>query len=192
MSDGADQRVLGACAELSGLADQIGEFIQYWGFKKVHGRIWAHLFLSKVPFDAMDIRRRLNISKALVSLSVRDLIHYGVIREAGKSERGTILYEANPDIREAIFNVLRTREKKMMARIDSALKLVDALGHETRCQHHLAEERLKGLGDLIGRCSSSLELLLDSQAFDGDALDAFFGIQKACQEMAAKGSRFTQ
>jgi hypothetical protein len=80
----------------------------------------------------------------------------------------------------------------MMARIDSAFKLVDALGYEARCQHNLAEERLKGLGDLIGRFSSSLELLLDSQAFDGDAIDAFFGIQKACQEMAAKGSRITQ
>lgn len=155
--------------EVWDLAEQIGDFIQYWGFKKVHGRIWAHLYVSKVPLDALEIRQRLNISKALVSLTVRDLIHYSVIREAGRSDRGTILYEANVDVREAIFNVLRSREKKMLSRISAAYQLVQQLPPRDREQMSLCETKLEKLGELVQGASSALEAFLGSDKLDTPA-----------------------
>ena len=35
-----DRRVLEVC-------DAIGEFIEYWGFKSIHGRVWAMLALGQ-------------------------------------------------------------------------------------------------------------------------------------------------
>src|SRR5262245_52829687 len=135
--------------ELAELAEQIGHFIQYWGFKKVHGRIWTHLYLSTHPLDALELRTRLKISKALVSLTVKDLIEFGVIRECGKSERGTILYEANPHLHAAIFNVLRGREKKMMAQIAAAHRTLETCLNDGERHKNVNGQRLKDLGEII-------------------------------------------
>ncbi len=100
----------GSLPELEDLADQIGEFIHYWGFKRIHGRIWTHIYLAAKPLDAADLVRQMKISKALVSISLRELIDFEVIEEVGKSSRGTHLYRANPDILKVILSVLRQRE----------------------------------------------------------------------------------
>lgn len=164
------------CHELKEFADTIGDFIQYWGFKKVHGRIWAHLFTSSMPLDALEIRQRLNISKALVSLSVRDLIHYAVIRECGKSERGTILYEANPNVKEAICNVLKSRERKMVSQILSAHKGVCSLPDAKKAELNVHHERLNSLGELIAGVTVALEGLLACENLDAGAWKNFMGV----------------
>lgn len=170
--------------ELSELADQIGEFIQYWGFKKVHGRIWAHLFLSDVPLDAMALRTRLKISKALVSLTVKDLIEFGVIRECGKSERGTILYEAHPEVHTAIFNVIRGREKKMLSQISAAHR---SLSHSVNGgQHSLGVngDRLKNLGEMIEGASNGLDCLLATSGVGSGSLETLFGTSRASRAVS--------
>src|SRR4051812_25087650 len=110
--------------ELEDLAEQIGEFIEYWGYKKVHGRIWTHLILSETPLDATALIRRLGISKALASMSLADLISPGVIYEAGRGKRGTILYAPNLNLTQVILNVLRQRERRMLARIAASFALL--------------------------------------------------------------------
>jgi len=165
--------------ELKDLADHIGDFIQYWGFKRVHGRIWIHLFLSKVPLDAFDLRQRLGISKALVSLSVRDLIHYSVIRECGKSDRGTILYEANPVMKEAISNVLRSREKKMLASIQSTHQQIASLSEDQIAGLNISRERLDSLGEVIQGAHHALECLLACQELDGEVWKNFLGLSNS-------------
>ena len=37
-----NRRVMEVC-------DSIGDFIEYWGFKAIHGRVWALLALSTDP-----------------------------------------------------------------------------------------------------------------------------------------------
>jgi DNA-binding transcriptional regulator GbsR (MarR family) len=159
--------------ELWDLAHQIGAFIQYWGFKHVHGRIWAHLYLSQRPLDATDIRKRLGISKALVSLSVRDLMAYAVIREVGKSERGTILYEANPDIKEAIYTVMRSREKKMLSQILASQQSLQQLNPEALNALEIQKERLESLGEFISAGHGALDFLLNSQELNEETMTAF-------------------
>jgi DNA-binding transcriptional regulator GbsR (MarR family) len=106
--------------ELRETAGLIGEFIQYWGFKKVHGRIWAYLFLMKTPLSTRHLCELLKISNSLVSISVAELMKYGVISEAGKGPNGVLLYQANPDVGSVIAGVLRNREQKLLRLIQSS------------------------------------------------------------------------
>jgi DNA-binding transcriptional regulator GbsR (MarR family) len=152
-----------APAELKRLADQIGEFIQYWGFKKVHGRIWTHIFLANKPIDAAEIMRRLGVSKALVSMSLSDLMRYDVIEEAGRSERGTLVYKANPDVMNVILNVVRQREKLMFSRIRAAQKNLTALPQKTGS---IDSEKLRTLGTFINMGHDALETFLVRGRFD--------------------------
>ncbi len=160
------------------LASLVGDFIQYWGFKNVHGRIWTHLYLSKTPLDALEIRKRLKISKALVSLSVHDLMHYNVIKEVGKSPRGTILYTANSDLHEAIFNVLRTREERMVARIQGACRLLQAVPDTDRSAVGIDADRLNMMSEIITSAKDSLDLFLNGQGLTEMSLCHLLSVKK--------------
>lgn len=103
--------------EVQNLADLVGQFIQYWGFKKIHGEIWAHIWLAKSPIDATTLVKRLGVSKALVSLAIKDLIQYDVIRTFSEGDRRKILLIANKDVHTVIINVLKSRESKLIEQI---------------------------------------------------------------------------
>jgi DNA-binding transcriptional regulator GbsR (MarR family) len=148
------------------LASEVGRFIEYWGFKKIHGKIWVHLFLSATPLDAAELMKRLQISKALVSISLRDLMNYDVILQKGKSVEGTLLYVANPNIGEVISNVIKQREKKMLTKVLEAQKNLMNLSKIEKNQQNISEIKLRSLGKLIKNADSGIEALLHLKTFN--------------------------
>jgi len=152
--------------ELALMADQVGRFMQYWGFKKIHGRIWTHIYLSSIPLDAGTLMKRLRVSKALMSLSLHDLMDHGVIREAGKSERGTQVYVANPNIISLILSVLRSREKKMLLEIESAWRMLRNVSHSEVADAQLEVTRVENLGQLIHEAQGALDAILELSRVD--------------------------
>ncbi len=140
------------CPEIDDLSELIGEFIQYWGFKSIHGKIWIHLYLSTEPLDAKALMNRLNISKALVSISLRDLMLYDVVLEDMVSSEGTKTYTANTDVKGVIERVLRGREKIMMGKIkgsfqnlkDAPASELAAMGVQTKRVRELEKLITKG------------------------------------------------
>lgn len=168
--------------EMEDLAEQIGEFIHYWGFKRVHGRIWTHLYLAKRPLDAADLVRQMKISKALVSISLRELLEYEVIEEVGKSPKGTHLYRTNPDILKVILSVLRQREKRIIARIQAAQNSLERTSLADREAHGMSDESLKMLGELISKASIGLESFIAFKSVDfGEWRNAFITTDLAAE-----------
>jgi HTH-type transcriptional regulator, glycine betaine synthesis regulator len=149
-----------APSEVQELANQVGVFIQYWGFKSVHGRLWAHLFLSNEPLDAGALIKRLAISKALVSMSLKELMKYKVVRVAGRSPEGTVLYDANPDLTGVILNVLKMRERKLIDRVSAACQNLREVSAEEKTKHKLSDDRIEAMGDLIKTGRRTLESFL--------------------------------
>jgi DNA-binding transcriptional regulator GbsR (MarR family) len=165
-SPAADPKNLPDLPELNDLAEQVGEFIAYWGFKKVHGRLWTHLFLSEHPLDAAEFIERLGISKALVSMTLSDLLQDQVILPAGKSPRGTDLFVANPDTSGVITNVLRTREKRMLSRIEAAFRLFKGLPAKDKKVWALSDSRQEELGTLIQGAQDAIEGFISLTSID--------------------------
>jgi DNA-binding transcriptional regulator GbsR (MarR family) len=159
--------------ELFEMAEQVGEFIQYWGFKRVHGRIWCHLFLSCEAIDAAEIMSRLKISKALVSITVRELLEYKVISEDGKSKNGTQLYVANPKVMDVVLNVLRKRERKMLSQIHAAHRMLNSLTPTQLKELNIDQVRLKSLGEMVGTAEKGLDALLVFGQMDFTGLEQF-------------------
>jgi len=167
-----------SCPQVTDLANQIGAFLQYWGFKKVHGRIWTILYLSKNSLDAADLRHRLKISKALVSLSIRDLLRYGVVVEVGKSRRGTTLYKASEDVRPAIVKVLQERENEMISRIARAHKECADLDPMNLNRLEIDGDRLKTLEQMIDLATSLLRNILLIEKTSPEILAGFVSLLK--------------
>jgi len=169
--------------ELQDLADQVGEFIEYWGFKRVHGKVWLHFFLSESPLDAAEIIGRLGISKALVSMTLNELLEYEVILPAGKSTRGTELFVANTETVAVILNVLRKREKRMLSRVEAAHRLLKQLPARERKSLELSEDRQEHLTQLIQNAQAAIEGILGLTQVDlklwRDLAKTFAGSEKS-------------
>lgn len=152
--------------ELEELASEVGEFICYWGFKKIHGRIWTHIYLAEHPLDAGQLMQRLKVSKALISLSLNDLLKYDVILESGKSSRGTQTYVPNPDVLDVILNVLRRRERKMLTKAETSHKMLSALSDENLHRARVHRDRVVALGKMIHQAQNALSSLLELATVD--------------------------
>lgn len=118
------------------LENAVGHFMEYWGFKRIHGRIWAHLFTSQGPLDSTALMARLRVSKGLMSLALRDLLEHEVIKCDHVGRHGTTYYVANANLQEVVTNVLRKRESRML---EQAQRAVDGLSR-------LSSVELKRLG----------------------------------------------
>jgi DNA-binding transcriptional regulator GbsR (MarR family) len=152
--------------ELEDVANLVGVFIEYWGFKNVHGRIWAHLFLSSMPLDAGQIMDRLKISKALTSMSLAELLQYDVVQVAGKGDRGSVLYKANTELISVISNVLRSRERRMLCRTSAAAKNLKGLPTDKRKTVELDPTRVDCLIDMVEHAEKCLDGFLTMSKVD--------------------------
>lgn len=146
--------------ELEDVVGRVGDFIQYWGFKNVHGRVWAHLFLGGRPMDTHCLLARLGISKALLSMTLNELLEYDVIKTVGKSASGAALYDANTDLAAVIAGVLRKRERRMLAGLSSATKVLSALPPELDGECGINRERAGRLHELVDMAERTLDSLL--------------------------------
>jgi DNA-binding transcriptional regulator GbsR (MarR family) len=151
--------------EVHTLANQIGDFIQYWGFRKVEGRLWTYIFLAKVPLKAEELMKRTGISKAMLSLSLNELLKYDVIRKAYPDRERGQAYISNPNVMEVISNVLRTRERQLLGKIESSFLCAQKTPDGVK-NFDLNPERLEFLGQMIGAATQLLDSLLSMQALD--------------------------
>src|SRR5690349_15490510 len=89
-------------------ASAVGEFIAYWGFKSIHGRLWTLLAVSVEPQSQASLARACGVSRALVSASIDELTSYGLVRAVGEGRNAP--YVAVFDVWPTIADVLRSRE----------------------------------------------------------------------------------
>lgn len=146
--------------ELFELEATVGQFMQYWGFKNIHGRIWTHLFLSQNPLETSELMERLHVSKGLMSLAIRDLLEYEVILSDSIGRHGTVFYKANPDILKVISNVLKARETKMLAQAREASEGLKKISSEKMESFGLSSERVKNVLELTGSAQLILQAFL--------------------------------
>lgn len=137
------------------LAQSIGDFIRYWGFRRIHGEIWTLVFLSREPLSGAEIVQQLKVSKALVSPALRELESYELIYQVESVDAKTKRYEANPDVFGVIQQVLRGRESALLKKVKQDF---EALGRDST--EELSPERVRALGDMIQSANVFLNALM--------------------------------
>jgi DNA-binding transcriptional regulator GbsR (MarR family) len=155
---------------LKNLALSIGEFIRYWGFRRIHGAIWTQLYLSSAPLSGTELSDRLEVSKALISPALVELVEWKLIREVDSGDKKTRLFEAEPDVNTVIRHVLEIREKKLLAKISKYYGDLEALGENQAVD----ASRLESLGQMVGSAELMLQLLLAQK----EVLDLPFKFEK--------------
>jgi len=102
--------------------ESVGRVIEYWGFKRNHGRLWALLYILDAPMSATELGRRLGLSKGAVSMVVRELESWSVVRRVPARSRSGVAYVAERDLWLMLETVLRQRESRMVAQVREDLE----------------------------------------------------------------------
>jgi len=139
------------------LSSGIGDFIRYWGFRRVHGEIWTQVYLSEVPLSCTDLVERLELSKALISPAIEELVDFGLLLDAPSPNSKTKLYQANEDVNKVIQDVLRRRELPMLKKISYDF---DALKKSNLSDAQISSRRLESLGEMILSAQLMLQIMI--------------------------------
>lgn len=126
--------------------EAVGQVVELWGFKRVHGMIWMYLYLQAAPVGAKDIQGALGISAGLVSMSLAELQHWAVVhRQSAPGERKDY-YVAEANIGRPILKVLREREAYQLALMVDVLRAVrEGLDPQANPDDAVAARQLDGL-----------------------------------------------
>ncbi len=141
------------------LASQVGDFIRYWGFRRIHGEIWTLVYLSETPLSGKEIIDRLKVSKALVSPALKELEMEELIVRAPSENTKVKRYAANEDVMKVIKGVLKRREKPMLDKVHNSYESLST--NTLSGQNGLHSERFTKLGEMINTAQLGLQLLLD-------------------------------
>ena len=90
--------------------EAVGQMMELWGFKRIHGMVWTYIFLAPHPQTAQDIRTGLGISTGLASMTLADLARWGVVHRRSPPGERRDFFEAEANIWRPILKVLRERE----------------------------------------------------------------------------------
>ena len=156
-------------------SDAVGDFIRYWGFRRIHGQLWTQIYLSTVPLSGVQLMRKLGVSKALVSPGLSELVKLKLIF-AEQADGRTKTYTANPDVFGVIRDVLKTREQHL---INKAQKSFDELNDRIETENTnfgIEASRLKSLGEMIGAATIAIDLVIKST--DSDAATHWLSLEQ--------------
>jgi DNA-binding transcriptional regulator GbsR (MarR family) len=154
--------------KLQKLAAGIGHFIRYWGFRKIHGEIWAVVYLSTKSMSGIEIGRSLKVSKALVSPALKELEAEGLIVQTSSENSKTKRYIAEDNVANIIQRVLKRREIPMIEKIQQQHH--DLMVH-SKDKENLSTERLHKMGMMIQLAQVGLGYVIESNQILADQND---------------------
>ena len=118
------------------VADTIGEIMGFWNFKPSMGRVWTVLYLSPSSLSADEIGARTELSAGSVSMTLQELLQWGVVKKAWRRGSRRRYFEAETDLIAMITRVFRERELRMIddavQRMEQAAELLAALPRNER------------------------------------------------------------
>jgi DNA-binding transcriptional regulator GbsR (MarR family) len=156
--------------------DAVGNVIEFWGFKRNQGRVWALLYLRDEAMTAADIEKELALSKGGVSMLIRDLERWGVVLRVRLHGDASWHYRAETDLMQMARRVIEEREFTFIARIRAdlaeALKLAEADPATPRPKI----DRIRKMEAVAEATEKALSVFLKTSRFDvGSMFDRFRG-----------------
>ncbi len=146
----------------SRLANEVGEFIAYWGFKKIHGQAWTLIYLSRQPIGAGEITATLKVSKGLVSIALKELCDFELVRIASEPGRKVKRYVAAENVFAIIQSILATRELVLIQSAEKEQQILSEQSIRSPSKVSVSPDRLQSLGEMIQGAKLLVEHLLQA------------------------------
>ncbi|MFO0750112.1 MAG: transcriptional regulator [Myxococcota bacterium] len=162
----ADQAPVGKLKPWEALvADAVANVIEFWNFKRSHGLVWALLYLRGRPMDAGEIQAELGLSKGGVSMGIRELEHWNVVRRIRAPGDTVWRYAAETDFLGMIGKVVAEREGSLVDSVARDLSRAEMLAADDPGDP-AALERVKKMRSLAELVSAALRAFLHTANLD--------------------------
>lgn len=133
------------------VVDAVGNVIDFWQFKRNQGRVWALLYLRGRPHSAQDLQDALGLSKGAVSILVRELEQWNVVRRVRTPADPTWRYEAEVDLMKMVRKVIEERETMLVTRVRRDLERAEQMARDTNAPKDVRArlERMRKLSAMV-------------------------------------------
>ncbi|GAB4478315.1 MAG: hypothetical protein Kow00124_22550 [Anaerolineae bacterium] len=116
----------------------LGKLTDFFGFSPVMGHLYGALLMSPEPLSLDELEEMVGKSKASVSMNMRALERWGMVREVWVKGDRRKFYEAESDYWKVIATVLQSRERR---EVGIALEVLDeSVANLEAAQPRLSEE----------------------------------------------------
>ncbi|MEO6953873.1 MAG: MarR family transcriptional regulator [Polyangia bacterium] len=190
------QRELEARTARLRVADVVGNLMEFWGFKRGMGRVWALCYTSPKALSAADIGAELQMSAGAVSMTLAELTKWGVVRRSWVPGDRRDFYEAETSVWKLVSRVVREREltlvreaKESFVAADRALQLAAQGGTpEEKKRRAFERDRIGQLRSIAETGESLLSALVAGEAISAAPL-AVLGAATALYEDVTRRRR---
>jgi HTH-type transcriptional regulator, glycine betaine synthesis regulator len=160
------------------VTELVGRLIEFWGFKRNMGRVWAVLYLSPAPLSAADIRQALQLSTGAVSMTLNELGRWGVVKKLWVPGERRDYFSAEVQLWKMISRVMAEREGgEINAAIEACHEALGALkpylASADPKERERAELQQRRIGALLGLAELGrrlLDMLLETAKLDAQPL----------------------
>lgn len=165
------------------VTDAVGRLMEFWGFKRNMGRVWAVMYLSPHPLTAADLKDLLQISSGAVSMTLAELTRWGVVKKVWVQGERKDFFVGEVALWRMISRVLGERERAEIVSAVEAfehaietleLKRKDARTDDAlRAKIDLQVRRVRALLELSKLGRTLLDALLATAKVDAEPLTRF-------------------
>ncbi|RKH34424.1 MarR family transcriptional regulator [Corallococcus praedator] len=146
--------------------EAVGNVIEFWGFKRNQGRVWALLYLRGEPLTAGEIERELDLSKGGVSMLLRDLERWGAVQRVRVPQDTVWRYSAETDLVRMVTHVVEEREAAFVTRIRADLSEARRLAEGVGSLPTERLRRLERMATLAEHVERALRLFIKTSRLD--------------------------
>jgi len=125
-----------------------GEMGSRWGINRTVGQIYALLFLSRDPLNAEDIVEALGVSRSNVSMGLKELQAWNLVRLQHKPGDRRDYFTTPDDIWQIVRTLVDERKKREIDPTQSLLREVLMQKPGTPEERH-AQDRMREMHDLF-------------------------------------------
>ena len=134
-----------------------GDMSSWWGVSRTMAEIHGLLFITSTPHSAEDIQNSLGISRGNVSMNIRTLVEWGLVRRVRKRGDRRDYYESLTDVWE-MFTVLASQRKRR--EIDPIVKTLKQCRSDLDALEPAGKKENKSPGHHVQRVDELLGFLL--------------------------------
>ncbi len=125
-----------------------GEMGSRWGINRTVGQIYALLFVTERPLNADDIGELLGISRSNVSIGLKELQSWGLVRQSRIAGDRREYFSSLGDVWEIFRVVAAERRRREVAPTLSVLR-ESLLAKPTSPEDQFAQQRMRDMHELV-------------------------------------------
>jgi DNA-binding transcriptional regulator GbsR (MarR family) len=96
----------------AGLVELWGRLAPFWGVSPGAARVFAYLLTRAAPVDADELVEGLALSRGAVSMAVRELEEWGLVRRSKQAGERRELYAPESELERAVKSIVRSRKRR--------------------------------------------------------------------------------